>query len=347
MPQFAEYVPSRWLRVPSAIAGHAQTIVPATLCPRPRVTYRRTRIDTPDGDFVDFDWLAIPSTASSAPVDAPLVILFHGLEGSSQSHYAVAMMHELALRSWHGVVPHFRGCSGEPNRLARAYHSGDSVEIAWMLQTLLTQHLKNHAHSTSSSIGPVYAVGVSLGGNALLKWLGEQGAAASSLVTRAAAVSAPVDLAAGGHALARGANRLYTRMFLQTLKAKSAAKLRTHPGAFDETAMQAARNLYEFDNVVTAPLHGFRDTNDYWARASALPWLKSIAVPTLVLNAKNDPFLPRAALPTTQHISASVTLAQPEHGGHVGFMTSLSQSGLAWLPEQLLNFLHPSPSALP
>ena len=335
-----DYAPPAWLRLPSALAGHAQTIVPATLCPRPRVNYRRTRVDTPDGDFVDFDWL---DTAGTLP-QAPLVILFHGLEGSSQSHYAVAMMHELAQRGWHGVVPHFRGCSGEPNRLARAYHSGDSVEIAWMLQTIRTQHLKSQAQSASSSIRSIYAVGVSLGGNALLKWLGEQGEAALPLVTRAAAVSAPVDLAAGGHALAQGANRLYTRMFLQTLKAKSAAKLRAHPGAFDERAMHAARNLYEFDNVVTAPLHGFRDTNDYWARASALQWLKSIAVPTLVLNAKNDPFLPRAAMPGAQHVSPSVTLAQPEHGGHVGFMTSLSPSGLAWLPAQLLDFLHPSPA---
>ena len=336
--------PPWWQRL--VAPGHVQTIVPATLYPRPTVSYRRERIDTPDGDFVDFDWV------DGAP-GKPLVIHFHGLEGSSKSHYAVSLMAAVNARGWNGVVCHFRGCSGEPNRLARAYHSGDSQEIGWMIATSVALHkawLKKHASIASSSrqtqeIQPdkVFAAGVSLGGNALLKWLGEQGGAAGSLVDRAAGISAPLDLAAGGHALGIGFNRLYTRMFLQTLKAKSAAKLARFPGSFDGTAMHAARNLYEFDNVVTAPLHGFRDTNHYWSDASSKPWLAAVRVPTLVLNAKNDPFLPREALPAPSQVSSAITLEQPEHGGHVGFPDDSSAPGLAWLSQRILKFFDASP----
>ncbi len=328
-----------WQRV--VAPGHVQTIVPATLYARPAIHYRRERIDTPDGDFVDFDW------RDGAP-GQPLVIHFHGLEGSSQSHYAVSLMAAVAARGWNGVVCHFRGCSGEPNRLVRAYHSGDSQEIGWMIATCLNLHkawLKKHASIASSSNAltqprpeRVFAAGVSLGGNALLKWLGEQGDAALQWVDRAACVSAPLDLAAGGHALGVGFNRLYTRMFLQTLKTKSAAKLARFPGSFDGAAMHAARNLYEFDNLVTAPLHGFRDTDHYWREASAKPWLGAVRVPTLVLNAKNDPFLPRAALPAQAEVSATVRLEQPEHGGHVGFAGNAAAPGLTWLPQRILHF---------
>jgi predicted alpha/beta-fold hydrolase len=222
---------------------------------------------------------------------------------------------------------HFRGCGGTPNRLPRAYHSGDSGEIDWMLRRLRNLH-----------DGPIHAVGVSLGGNALLKWLGEQGNAARSVISRAAAVSAPVDLAAAGDALGRGFNRVYTRAFLTSLKAKSLAKLEQHPALYDAALVSRAATLRAFDNVVTAPLHGFRDTDDYWTRAASRPWLRAITVPTLMLNARNDPFLPEAALPRADEISAAVTAEFPADGGHVGFVSAPFPGNLGWLPRRLLAF---------
>jgi len=177
---------------------HLQTIVPALWARKPPVHYRRERWDTPDGDFVDLDWLDAPSHAG-----APVLVLFHGLEGNSQSHYARALMHQAGLRGWRAVVPHFRSCSGEMNLAPRFYHSGDSKEIDWILRRI-------RARAPHAS---VLAAGVSLGGNALLRWLGEQGHAAE-FVTAAAAVSAPLNLHAGGQALSGGFNLVYTRNFL-------------------------------------------------------------------------------------------------------------------------------------
>jgi hypothetical protein len=233
------------------IGGHAQTIYPL-LIKGNAPTYRRERWETPDGDFIDLDWIDGPSTA-------PLVVLFHGLEGSSASHYAISLMHSVKQKEWCGVVVYFRGCSGEPNRLPRAYHSGDTEEIDWILHRLRGCLPQRH----------IYAAGVSLGGNAALK-------------------------------LAR------------------------FPCYIDEKIMLAARSLYAFDDAVTAPLHGFRDVEDYWLRASAKPLLVSIAVPTLLLNARNDPFMPASAL--------------PHEGGHVDFVTGRFPGRLNWLPQRLLHY---------
>jgi predicted alpha/beta-fold hydrolase len=308
--------------------GHAQTIYAAKLAPRPRVRYRRERWDTPDGDFVDVDWVLQDCAQRGEDNSAPLVVLFHGLEGSSTSHYAHALMAQVRDLRWRGVVVHFRGCGGEPNRLARAYHSGDSAEIDWMLHKL-----EKHTG------GALYATGVSLGGNALLKWLGEQGPAATQRVAGAAAVSAPLDLMAAGDALGRGFNLVYTRAFLATLKRKSIAKLRTHPRIYDAALVRAARTLRDFDNVVTAPLHGFTDTDDYWTRASSKPWLARIAVRTLLVNARNDPFLPEHALPQAADVSAAVTREFPQEGGHVGFVSGAFPGDLEWLPRRIIHFL--------
>jgi predicted alpha/beta-fold hydrolase len=187
--------------------------------------------------------------------------------------------------------------------------------------------------------GPLFATGVSLGGNALLKWLGEQGPAASTLVAAAAAVSAPLDLMAAGDALGRGFNLVYTRNFLASLKRKSLAKLSQYPDLYDARHVRAARTLRDFDNVVTAPVHGFRDTDDYWTRASSKPWLARIATPTLVVNARNDPFMPAHALPTRDEVSPAVSCEFPEEGGHVGFVTGPFPGRLDWLPQRIIAFL--------
>jgi predicted alpha/beta-fold hydrolase len=288
--------------------GHAQTIYPYLFLRAAPLGYRRERVETPDGDFVDFDW-----TGGEA---GPVLVLFHGLEGSSRSHYATAILAAAIARGWRGVVPHWRGCSGEPNRLSRAYHSGDHAEAAWMMETI------------RSRIGsePAFAVGVSLGGSVLLNWLGRGGGAT---LAAAATVSAPIDLPAAGDALDRGLNRIYARNFLRTLVPKAAAK-----GQCDGPI----GTMRTFDDLVTAPLHGFKGVDDYWSRASSKPWLKGIVVPTLVLNAKSDPFVPGDSLPGPNDVSGAVTLEQPSRGGHVGFARGPFPGRLDWLCQRILGF---------
>lgn len=312
------YRAPRWLA-----GGHAQTIWPYRL-PRAYVPLRRERVGTPDGDFWDFDWLDV----DGAPY-APLVVLFHGLEGGSTSHYARALLTHLRARRYRGVVPHFRGCGGTPNRLPRAYHSGDYEEVGAMLAGI---------RARVDGATPIYAVGVSLGGSALLNWLGREGDRATRYVTAAAAVSAPLDLMAAGFAIDRGVNRMYAKHFLATLKPKSLAIAARFPGLLDARRIRRARTLFEFDDAVTAPLHGFAGTRDYWTRASAKPWLATIRVPTLVLNARNDPFIPASSLPRASEVSNAVTLEQPRGGGHAGFARGPFPGNVRWLPERLLNY---------
>jgi predicted alpha/beta-fold hydrolase len=310
--------------------GNAQTIW-AALCARrqrgaPPPSYRRERWPTPDGDFVDVDHLDEPA---APPAERPLLVLFHGLEGSSASHYAQALACVARERGWAYAVPHFRGCSGELNLAPRAYHSGDHEEVGWMLARLSRQHR-----------GPIVAVGVSLGGNALLRWAQEAGHSAGASVKAVVAVSSPVDLAASGRAIGMGFNRLvYTRMFLRSMVPKALRKLQQHPGLFDGERLRAARDLYEFDNLFTAPLHGFRNTDDYWSRASAKPHLARIRIPALVLNALNDPFVPAACLPMASDAGPFVTLWQPRQGGHVGFPQGRPPAHVLAMPDAVCTWL--------
>lgn len=318
--------------------GNLQTIWAAlhsrrSLGPPPR--FRRERWTTPDSDFVDVDWLEsnAPSGGSEPHavkgVGAPLLVVFHGLEGSSASHYAEAFADVARSHGWACAVPHFRGCSGELNLAPRAYHSGDFAEIDWILRRFAQRHA-----------GPVMAVGISLGGNALMRWAGEWGADARQVVAGIASVCSPLDLAASGWAIGRGFNRqVYTRMFLKTMVPKALKKLEQHPGLFDREKLLAARDLYAFDNVFTAPLHGFSNTEDYWARASAKPHLYKIGVPALVLNALNDPFIPVSSLPRAADVSGHVTLWQPAEGGHVGFPLAPFPGHVRVMPEAVAAFL--------
>ena len=307
----SSYVAPAWLP-----GGHLQTIY-ASLRPPPAVPLTRERWQTPDGDFIDVDFAGDPAARR-------LAVLFLGLEGASDSHYARAFAAHAARAGLRVAMPHWRGCSGELNRLPRAYHSGDSAEVDWIMRRL------------AGSAAERYAVGISLGGNVLLKWLGELGADAAALVRRAASVCAPIDVGAAGRALDRGLNRFfYTRMFLSTLKPKSLQKLEAFPGLFDAGRTARARTFREFDDAVTAPLHGFRDADHYWGAASSAPYLKSIRVPTLLLNTRNDPFLPEHdLLAATRDASPSLLLEFPRTGGHVGFPGRRD-----WLPRRLLDFL--------
>jgi predicted alpha/beta-fold hydrolase len=293
------------------LIGHWQTIV-AALFPPPRASLERERWEAPDGDFVDVDF---------AGSGERTLALLHGLEGGSDSHYARNLAARFAAAGWRVAIPHWRGCSGEPNRLPRAYHSGDSAELDWLLARLPA---------------PLDALGVSLGGNVLLKWLGERGEAAASLVRRAAAVSAPLDLSASARTLDRGLNRLlYTRMFLDTLKPKSLAKLERFPGLYDAARLRRVKTFREFDDLVTAPLHGFRDAEQYWQTCSSGRYLAAIRVPTLLVNARNDPFLPEPALIAAAADAAPCVEREfPASGGHVGFRPD-------WLARRLMAFFNP------
>jgi len=325
--------------------GNLQTIWPALYARRgfgPRAAYRRERWTTPDGDFLDVDWLgheasdgaglawerAAPRSAPASD-SRPLLVLFHGLEGSSRSHYAEAFADFAQARGICYAVPHFRGCSGELNHAPRAYHSGDHEEIGWILARLRARHG-----------GPLVAVGVSLGGNALMRWAAEAGPEAGRSVSAVAAVCSPLDLAAGSAAIGRGFNRLvYTAMFLRSMKPKALAKLIQHPGLFDGARLMAARNLYEFDDIFTAPVHGFLNADDYYARASAKPHLHRIRVPALLLNALNDPFVPARSLPAPGEVGAHVTLWRPAEGGHVGFPCGSIPAPVRRMPDEVGGWL--------
>ena len=314
-----------WWLGRGGFGAHWQTVYPFVFDRPARPRYTRERWDTtpngkPDGDFIDVDRVI-------GPLDKPMVVVFHGLEGSSQSIYARNLMNEVTRRGWRGLVPHFRGCSGEINRLPRAYHSGDSTEIDWILR-------RAKAEAPDQAL---FIAAISLGGNATLKWLGEQGNEALKIATAAVGISAPMDLMASGAALEQGFCKLYTRRFLATMKASSLAKLKLHPGIFREGVMQRARTLREFDNEVTAPLHGYRDTDDYWTRGSSKSGLIDVKVPTLVLNARNDPFLPASALPQPNEVAPQVTLDFPEHGGHVGFQAGTFPGG-SWFTKRVFHF---------
>jgi predicted alpha/beta-fold hydrolase len=232
---------------------------------------------------------------------------------------------------WNYAVPHFRGCSGELNLAPRAYHSGDFEEIGWLLAGLRAR-----------SAAPVMAVGISLGGNALMRWAEEAGDTAAATARAVASVCSPLDLMASGEAIGSGLNRqVYTRMFLRTMKPRALAKWAQHPGLFDRDRLIAARDLREFDEVFTGPLHGFKGTDDYWSRASAKPHLSRIRIPALALNARNDPFIPAGSLPVRGEVGSHVELWQPAHGGHVGFpagappghVLAMPQAVAAWLAQ--------------
>ena len=309
------------------VGAQMQTIVAAKLCRKPHVVYRRERWDTPDGDFIDVDW-ATPEVPNP---DAPILVHFHGLEGSSSSHYALALMHETVNRGWRGCVAHFRSCSGENNRLLKSYHAGAIDDMQWIFETVRARYPE----------APLYGVGVSLGGNQISLFCGKRADVAKSLLTAAVSVAAPVDLVAGSNLLKYGFNRVYSKMFLDSLIPKVIEKYDRFPEAkklIDIEALKNCKNFYDFDSIYTAPVHGFSSAMQYWTEASAKPWLKYVKVPFLLLNARNDPFLPSWALPPLADVSDQVWLDQPAEGGHVGFPTGHPPGEITYLPQRIFRF---------
>jgi len=260
------------------------------------------RIELPDGDFVDLAW-------SDPPRAGPLVVVLHGLEGGLTSPYVRRLFAVLNDRGWGACLLQFRGCSGTPNRLARSYHSGDTGDFAWVIARLRARFPAR----------PLAAVGYSIGGNVLLRWLGQTGPGAP--LVSAVAVSVPFDLAAAASRLDRGFSKVYQAHLLGSLRRKMAAKLGRFELPFNAAGLAAARTFWRYDDCVTAPLHGFRDAADYYARASSRYCLQDVAVPTLVLHARDDPFLPASALPRPAACSPAITWEVHARGGHVGFVT--------------------------
>lgn len=304
--------------------AHLQTIWAGLLRQAPQVPLTRARWELPDGDFLDVDELA-------AGESAPRLIVLHGLESSSRAPAVLGLLLQAYQRGWGGVAVNFRSCSGEPNRLRRSYHGGDTADLAWVINRLQAEH----------PASALVCAGISLGGNVLLKFLGEQGETLPEAVRAAVAISTPFDLAASVKALGQGFSRVYENRLVATLKRKAFEKLARHPDLVDSAALKAVRTLGEFDDLVTAPVHGFQDGAAYWAAASCAQFLPRIRRPTLLINAQDDPFLPPQALPRQAVAeNAYLTAAFTACGGHIGFLSGRWPGACRfWAEEYLAGFL--------
>jgi len=317
----SDFRPARWLT-----HRHLQTIFPSLPWAwRKRSVLRREVLDLPDGDATVVDWL---SDADDLPQSAPLIVILHGLEGSAQSSYARMMMQAAFARGWRPCVLHFRDCGDYRNRLPRRYHAGETSDIRYFLKTLHDQ----------GQTGPMLAVGYSLGGNILLKYLGESGA--DSRLNAAGAVCVPLNLHICAEALNTGFSKIYQHYLLNNMKSSVRQKFDQHTAAFDWSRAMAARTFAEFDDAVTAPLHGFRNMQDYYDKCSSAQFLLDILRPTLIVNSLDDPFMTPGVIPTPDRLSKHVSLEIAEAGGHVGFI----EGGTPWrpefyLPRRVLGFL--------
>ncbi len=317
--------PARWLP-----GRHLQTVWSRWLRRGPRIAMRRETWDTPDGDVLELDFV-------DGPPGSPLLLGLHGLEGCSQSLYMQGLMHRAAERGWRGIALNFRSCAPPPgrphgewtmNRGERMYHSGETSDLEWVVGRLVEAEPDLR----------LFLVGVSLGGNVLLKWLGERSHDARA--TAAVAISAPFDLAACSRHLEAGLGPLYMRAFLRSLRDKALDFERRFPGRVDVPAARAARTFRQIDDAATAPIHGFADADDYYARSSSLPHLASIQVPTLLINARDDPFQPVSSLERARaRASGAVSCLFTEAGGHVGWVTGPPWSPEPWAEARAIEFL--------
>ncbi len=319
--------PAWWCR-----GRHAQTLWGALFRPTPQVLLRRERWETPDGDFLDVD--RVEGTAS-----APALIALHGLEGSSRSKPVLGLLAAAHRAGWAAVGINFRSCSGASNRLRRAYHGGDSAELGWVIDRVIAEH-------PARAVG---CVGVSLGGNVLLKYLGERGERVPPQVRAAGAISTPFDLGISVRHMERGLSRLYMRNLVSSLKQKTLAKLARYPDLVDPRRLRAVRTLAEFDHLVTGPLHGFPDGRTYWHSSSSASRLSAIRRPTLLINAEDDPFFPADALPTRAVRENPALRAEFVHdGGHAGFLSGVWPGRpVPWAENRTMAFLqdHLNPAA--
>ena len=319
------YTPAWW--VPGA---HLQTLWGKFFRRIPAVHTRSERWTTPDGDELELRRLDAP--VGAAP-ETPRLLVLHGLEGTIRSHYLRGTLALAAQRGWAADVLIFRGCNGEVNRARRLYHSGETTDLDFVARRLAATEPER----------PLVVAGFSLGGNVLLKWLGEQGRALPSQLRAAAAISVPFDLERGSRHIERGFSRIYTRHFLRSLRMKALAKLERFPELFDRAALGRARTLFDFDEAVTAPVHGFAGAHDYYTRSSSIHFLSGIRIPTLILSSRDDPFLPRSVLDDVRKVldqNPCIAAEFPDKGGHVGFVSGrLPLQAQFYAEERLIDFL--------
>ena len=300
--------------------AHLQTLWPYFIRRRIKLSLSRERLELPDNDFVDLCWTDRQS--------GPIVAVFHGLEGSIHSPYALPMLKQIHDAGWRGVFMHFRGCSGEPNRLDRSYHSGDTGDIRFLLQTLAGRFPDT----------PIFAIGYSLGGNALLKYLGEAGKEAP--LKAAVAISVPFLLDNGARRLNKGFSKIYQRHLISQLQEKVLSKFKNRPSPMSINHVTELNTFYEFDNNITAPLHGFQSADDYYSHSSSRQFLKNIRIPTLILHSKNDPFMTPDAIPGEPELSKEVILELSLQGGHVGFIAGkVPGKAVYWLERRIPEFI--------
>lgn len=297
-----------WLSSP-----HLQTLWGALIRRNPKLRPKQERMELPDGDFLDLAWVGSMS-------DSPIVIVLHGLNGGINSHYVMGMLSAIENQGKRGLLVHFRGCSGEPNRLPRAYHSGETGDLELVIKMLQAREPNT----------PLYAIGYSLGGNVLLKWLGETGE--RNPLRAAVAISTPFELDKTADHLNIGFSRLYQWWLVNGLKKFHQRKFKGHSLEKNFKNIDKIKTFWEFDRQITAPLHGFSSAKDYYTQSSSRQYLKSIGVPTLIIQAKDDPFLPESALPHATELSPFITMKLSERGGHVGFV----QGKFPWCPEYWL-----------
>jgi predicted alpha/beta-fold hydrolase len=307
--------PAWWLPGP-----HLQTLYPSLFRSHKTPQLTRERIELPDGDFVDLDW--------TRQTDGMIVLIMHGLEGSIDSHYTAGILSALARDGYTAGLMYFRGRSGEPNRLPRSYHSGETGDLDFVMRHVCQQHPERK----------IAAIGYSLGGNVLLKWLGEQGSAAPPVT--AITISVPFDLNSAALTLEQGLSRIYQHHLLQKLRESVLAKARLHAMPFPVERIAELRTFRQFDHAITAPLHGFSGVDDYYKHSSSKPFLKSITIPTLMLQARDDPFLPESALPDEADLGSTVTLEISRRGGHVGYVSGWNPlQPTYWLEQRILQHL--------
>ncbi len=298
--------PARW-----CAGRHLQTICGGAR-PAPRAPIQRTRWELPDGDFLDIDEM----TGNPA---APLLIVLHGLESSSNAGNVRGLLNLAHQKHWGGLAINFRSCGGELNRLSRSYHGGDTADLAWVIDQVTAR----------DPARPIVLVGLSLGGNVLLKYLGERGERLPEQILAAVAISTPFDLAISAHTLEQGFNKIYMARMVRSLKHKTRAKLEQFPNLVDRDALLAVKTMVEFDDLVTAPLHAFANAQAYWTASSSAQFLPTIKRPTLLINAQDDPLLPAEHLPRPEQINNPfLTMEFPSSGGHLGFISG----GWPWRP---------------
>jgi len=311
----SEFKPAWWCR-----HRHFQTLYPTIFRKNTTLTLTDEKFELPDGDFIDLSW-------TGEKQNQAIVILLHGLEGSINSPYAKGMLKTIQVNDWQGVLMHFRGCGDRDNRFERSYHSGETGDLGTLINTLKVRYPERK----------LAVIGVSLGGNVLLKYLGEQGEQCP--LTAAMAISVPFDLSDSAKKLAKGFSKIYQGHLINRLNKKMRRKFKDKDAPFDMSKLNEWDSFYSFDHNITAPIHGFKSADDYYMRSSSKQFIKNISTPTLILHSKDDPFMSKEAIPSIEELSSSVTLELTKHGGHVGFIYgNMPFNAQYWTEKRMTDF---------